>query len=350
MDKKRQMAFNLNNFLLAMSSLLDFKSNDLNKTSLNHYKRVCFIALNIGKKLNLNEKEMADLCSYSLVYDLKKEDLEKLPFVEKANVFENDLIENIIKFSSSLDRTFNLANNDIKNRFSCIEFVKENKDNYSKEIVESFLKISSNISFFLDIQSENEIINFIYSNLSDFTTILDFEEIVKLSVIFHNLENKDSQILQRASLLADEFEFEHKDKQVFLISSLLQNIGKLAIPSSVLNKKEKLLKEEYELIKSYPYYTKKILNSIMGFADISSLASKVQERVDGSGYINAFLGKDLSFKDRILACLVIYSALREKRAYRNEFTHKEAIEIMKTKANNGKIDKSIVEIFEKIYS
>ncbi len=70
--------------------------------------------------------------------------------------------------------------------------------------------------------------------------------------------------------------------------------------------------EEKEIIKSYPYYTKKVINSIMGFSDISSLSFKAQERLDGSGIFN-LSSKDLSFKDRLIICLIIYSALQRNK-------------------------------------
>ncbi|MGE4461821.1 MAG: HD-GYP domain-containing protein [Arcobacter sp.] len=349
MDKKKQMAFNLNNFLLSMSAILDYKQFDLEGTALNHFKRVTYIALNLGAKFNLEPKMMADLCSLSLIYNLEKKELEKIPFLNTKEFLEDSLIKEIIEFSSKLDKMFNLGNNQIENRFKAIEFAKENKENFSKDLIDNFLTVSSQISFWLDLQYENEILMYIYSSLHDFTTVLDFEEILNLTTIFHKLENKNSIIIQRASKIADEFNFEHKDKQIFLIATSLQNIGKMLIPNSILNKKEKLSFEEFEILKSYPYHTKRILGSIMGFNDILSLSIKVQERLDGSGYIYSLDGKNLSLKDRLLACLVIYNSLREDRVYRNSYNHLGAIELMKKESKSEKIDGSLVEIFERIF-
>lgn len=67
MDKKKQMQFNLNNFLLSTSIALDFVSKNRYKISLGHAKRVAFIALNIGIKFDLSPEELSDLCSYSLL-------------------------------------------------------------------------------------------------------------------------------------------------------------------------------------------------------------------------------------------------------------------------------------------
>lgn len=349
MDKKKQMVFNLNNFLLAMSNILDFKEFDLKKAQLNHFKRVSYIALNLGIKFNFEPKMMADLCSLALIYNLEKNELEKIPFLNTKEFLENSLIKEIIDFSSKLDKMFNLGDNQIENRVKTIEFVKENKENFSNELINNFLEVSSQISFWLDLQYENEILMYIYSSLHDFTTILDFEEILNLTTIFHKLENKNSQLLQRANIITDEFNFEHKDKQIFLIATSLQNIGKMMIPNSILNKKEKLSSSEFEIIKSYPYHTKRVLSSIMGFADILSLATKVQERLDGSGYIYGFEAKSLSLKDRLLSSLVIYNALREDRSYRSAFSHKEAIKIMENEAKIGKIDESLIGIFDEVF-
>ncbi len=290
MDKKKQMPFNLNNFLLATSLAFDFRKKDLENITLGHHKRVAFIALHLGIKYNLEPKQLADLCSYSLCYDFKKEDLEQLPFLEKSETLNNSLFLEIVSFASFLDKEFSLGIDNIENRIKAKEYIKQNKS--------ELLDISSQVGFFLDLLNENDILMFIYASLHDFTTILDFEEILKITTVFHKIVNPNSNLLILCEKITKEYDFEHKDKQTFLIANTLQNIGKLTIPSEILNKKEPLTSNEYEIIKAYPYYSKKILNNIMGFNDIAVWASKVQERVDGNGYPLGLSAKDLSLKDR----------------------------------------------------
>ncbi|MDD2887447.1 MAG: hypothetical protein PHY66_06555 [Aliarcobacter sp.] len=341
MDKKKQMPFNLNNFLLATSLAFDFRKKDLENTTLGHYKRVAFIALHLGIKHNLEPKQLADLCSYSLCYDFKKEDLEQLPFLEKSETLNNPLFLEIISFASFLDKEFSLGIDNIENRIKAKEYIKENKS--------ELLDISSQVGFFLDLLNENDILMFIYASLYDFTTILDFEEILKITTVFHKIVNPNSNLLILCEKITKEYDFENKDKQTFLIANSLQNIGKLTIPSKILNKKEPLTSNEYEIIKAYPYYSKKILNNIMGFNDIAVWASKVQERVDGSGYPLGLSAKDLSLKDRLMNTLNIYHALKEPRVYRTAFSHEKAIEIMKKEAKDGKLDMSLVEDFDRFF-
>lgn len=356
MNKKKQINFNLNNFLLAISVALDSKEENYNKNiSKNHSKRVAFLSLLIAKKLNLSESELSDLCAYSLSYKLIKEDelnISLLPFESHKNIFNKDSILNeIVDFSYLINSSFDLSKNDINQRETIVEFVKENiNKNFTKESADSFLDITSYINFWMNMQNENEILLYIYSNLNDFTKALDFEDLLKITRIFTNMLDNENDIIEKCEKMCNYYEFEHKDKYTFLVAASLQNIGKLMISNNILLKTSKLDKNEYELIKSYPYYTKMILNSIMGFNDISNLASKVQETLDGKGYPSQTSSNDLSFKDRLLSTLNIYNSLQSNKVYRKGYSHKDTIEIMEDLAISNKIDKSIIKDINTIFS
>lgn len=311
MDKKRQMAFNLNNFLLAFSEILNSK-------------KVAYIALNLALKYDFSKEKLSDLCSYSLICDLKKDDIKEFGFLNSSHLEDKTFLD-IVNLSSTICKNFDFSDDILNQKLSCLEFVKNL--NIEDKLKDSFFDISKKLSFWLDLQNDSEILIFIYSNLADFTKALDFEDILKMTTIFHKLQNPNSQILKYSFTLADYFNFEHKDKQIFLIASSLYNIGKLY---------------KYESIEEiYSYHTKRVLNQIMGFNDICSLCFKVEENLDGTG-VFGLVAKDLSFKDRLLICLVKYNNLKESNS------HKESINILKKESKDGKIDKSIVEVFEEI--
>lgn len=311
MDKKRQMAFNLNNFLLAFSEILNSK-------------KVAYIALNLALKYDFSQEKLSDLCSYSLIFDLKKDDIKEFDFLNSSHLEDKTFLD-IVNLSSTICKNFDFSDDILNQKLSCLEFVKNL--NMEDKLKETFFDISKKLSFWLDLQNDSEILIFIYSNLADFTKVLDFEDILKMTTIFHKLQNPNSQILKYSFILADYFNFEHKDKQIFLIASSLQNVAKLY---------------KYENIEEiYSYHTKRVLNQIMGFSDICSLCFKVEENFDGTG-VFGLTAKDLSFKDRLLICLVKYNNLKESNS------HKEAINILKKESKDGKIDKSIVEVFEEI--
>jgi len=378
MDKKKEINFNLNNFLLALSLPLDYVKMYRYSTSLNYSKRVAYLALNIGKALNLKPEEMSDLCSYSLVHSiglLKNKNISKeycessndiansLPFlVEQKDIlkYQNEyydgsglfglksdeipLLSQILSFAITIENKFDLFSLNAKSKPEVIDFVENNKEKYfSKEIVEIFLEISSKISFWLDLKNENEILYFIFANLHDFTTVLKFEDLLKITSKIYLVSDENSKLIEYSEKMVDFYKFEHKDKYTFLIATTLCKIGKLFIPLEIINKSTTLEDYEYEDIKSYPYYTNRVLNNIMGFNDINSWASKVQERCNNEGYPLEIGAKDLSLKDRLIAILIAYDSLRTTKSYRSGYSHEKSIEILKEMAKKGELDGSIVE-------
>lgn len=380
MDKKKEISFNLNNFLLALSFSLDYLRKDRCSNSLNYSKRVTYLALNIGKELELSPQKMSDLCSFSLVHSIglmntshiSKEYCESsntiasiLPFLDddKEDIlkYQNEyydgsgffglksdeipLFSQILSISIALENRFNLSAIKVKDRISVLSFIENSKNElFSKKLTEIFLKISQKTSFWLDLQNETEILYFIFGSLHDFTTTLTFEELYKITSSFYLINNVESKLLINLEKLMDFYNFEHKDKFTLLISASLCNIGKLCIPSSIINKKTKLEEWEYEEIKAYPYYTKKVLSNIMGFDDIASWASKVQEKPNGKGYPFCLEAKDLSLKDRLLSVVNSFSALNSDKVYRKAYNKDESIRILK----EGSYDLSIIEDLEKV--
>ncbi len=377
MDKKKQLIFNLNNFLLSTSHTLDFIESQYNNTKKNHSKKIAFLSLKIAQKLNLNPEEMFDLCAYSLCHDialneveikdenfanLSEEKIKDFPFlsnhknvlkyqnekIDGSGIFglkkdEIPLLSKIINFSHILDEKFDLSKKDVQNRKDINSFVKNNINIlFDENIANIFLEEVSKIEFFLDIESENDILQFIFNNLHDFTTALDFENVLNITKIFLNIIEQDSALISNCKKMCEFYEFEHKDKYTFLISASMSKIGKLLIPLTILQKENKLTENEYEEIKAYPYHNKKILSNILGFNDIALWSSKIQESLDESGYPYNISAKDMSLKDRLLGSVNIYTALTQIKSYRIAYSKSEAIDILKDMAKNRKVDISIV--------
>lgn len=383
MDKKKQIKFNMNNFLISTSLALDFMQYHRIGTSMGHSKRVAYIALKLGEKYDLESKDLSDLCSYALASNLGLSGcFNEKSFCEIANesvkdfVFQNEkqdillyqkecfdgsgpyelkgedipLFSQIIFLAKTLDDKFDLGIRNIQKRFEAVEFVKENINTiFCEDLVDKFFECVNDVSFWENMYSQDDTLMFIYSSFEDYTNPVDFETVVKIARVYHLLENFSSRFLDVCALVCDFYEFDHKDKMTFLIAASFANIGKLSISRRILDKKESLDAYEIEIIKAYPFYTNKILSNIIGFADITSWAIKVQERLDGSGYINSLDAKALAFKDRLLAVLYAYNALRERREYRDSYSHKDAIEVLKFEASENKFDEAIIKDIEEIF-
>jgi len=337
MNKKKEMNFNINNFLLATTNILDKRDIETNNVSEFHSLRVAYISLKIGEKLALEPKKMFDLCAYSLFHNYINKENAKLLGID----YMSDILSSVINFVHTLDEEFDFSSEKISNRKSIITYL--NSSAKIEKYADLLLDISSTIDFWMDCQSSNMMQQYIYSSLYDFTEVLTFEEVLKRTKMFGSLYQPVDTFLERCLKMITFYNFDEKDKWTFLIAASMIDFGKLSIPKSILEKKSKLTSDEYEIVKSNVYFNKNALRSIYGFEDISKWATKHQEQLDGDGYPSRFNASDLSLKDRLMSILHKYNALLSKKEYRAAYSEKESVNILELMNKNYQLDKAIVD-------
>ena len=201
------------------------------------------------------------------------------------------------------------------------------------------------------------VIDFLKKNLE--THIYDYsdQEIRNICQFFAQIVDYKSSITKNHSLgvadkcykMAKYYGFSD-DKAIRLyFAGAFHDIGKLIINNDILEKPGKLTSDEFDTIKTHAKATQMVLSNISGIEDICEWASRHHEKLDGSGYLRNLDASNLSFEDRLLCCIDIYSALTEKRSYKDTFVHEHSIDIMREMADNMKIDKDIVEDINKYF-
>jgi len=342
MNKKKEMNFNLNNFLLAVTDILDVRDIGVNGVSKSHSLRIAYICLKLGEQLSLQPKEMFDLCAYSLFHNYINDSNVTLLGIDN----NKNKLSNIIDYIHTIDEKYDFSKITIENRLKIQEDIKNNSN---QELQDSFLEISSTIDFWMDCQSSNMIVQYIYSTLYDFTEVLTFEEMLKRTSMFGGLYEEVDTFLNRCKKMTEFYNFEEKDNWTFLIAASMLNFGKLSISTEITDKTTTLTDEEYELLKSNIYHNKNALRSVYGFDDISKWATRHQEQLDGNGYPSRIKASELSLKDRLMAILNIYNSLLTDKTYRSVFSHEEAIKILNLKAKNYHLDKAIIKDLEQVF-
>ena len=104
--------------------------------------------------------------------------------------------------------------------------------------------------------------------------------------------------------------------------ALLNDIGKIGIPDTIINKPGKLSAEEFAVIKRHPSIGAKILENITEFPDIATGAHWHHERYDGKGYPDGLAGENIPEQARIIAVADCYDALTSRRSYRDMLSQK----------------------------
>ncbi len=106
----------------------------------------------------------------------------------------------------------------------------------------------------------------------------------------------------------------------------LHDIGKLAIQDSVLNKKETLTPEEWDLIHQHPAIGEDILRSAVFDKELLAIVRGHHEHYDGTGYPDQLAGEGINLYAQILAVADAYDAMTTDRAYRAALSRETAIE------------------------
>ena len=145
-----------------------------------------------------------------------------------------------------------------------------------------------------------------------------------------------------------------EDVRDLIRSAPLHDIGKIGINDDILRKASTLDYDEFEYMKTHTILGKETFEKIMKETGenrflllAKDLAYCHHERWDGTGYPNGLKGEDIPFYARILAIVDVYDALTSRRTYKEAFSHREAVEIIR----NGRgtlFDPELVDVFVEI--
>jgi HD-GYP domain-containing protein (c-di-GMP phosphodiesterase class II) len=152
-----------------------------------------------------------------------------------------------------------------------------------------------------------------------------------------------TQIANKAYFMGNYYKYEPQETAELYLAASLHDLGKLAVPSDILEKPGKLTAEEFEIIKGHARLTWELLSGIDGFETICRWASDHHEKLDGSGYPFGKKAPELDVNSRLLACLDIYQAISEERPYHPGRNHEDTMRILYEMADAGKIDGGIVK-------
>jgi HD-GYP domain-containing protein (c-di-GMP phosphodiesterase class II) len=123
----------------------------------------------------------------------------------------------------------------------------------------------------------------------------------------------------------------------------LHDVGKLAVPTSILEKPGPLDAHEWAVMKSHTYYTRKVLTAGGALSEIAESAAFHHERIDGGGYPFHVEGAGLDEGARLMAVADIFTAVCEDRPYRAGMSRDSAVSVLRDGAAGGAIDPRVVE-------
>jgi putative nucleotidyltransferase with HDIG domain len=146
-----------------------------------------------------------------------------------------------------------------------------------------------------------------------------------------------------ACVLADSMGMDSRSLFWFRLGALLHDIGKIIVPTEVLNKADKLTDEEWSIMKRHPEAGLELVADIDFPGDVRAIIRNHHERWDGTGYPDGLAGEAIPFAARILCVADVYDALTSARSYRDSLSHARAVEVMRN--SPGQFDPALLDAF-----
>lgn len=147
--------------------------------------------------------------------------------------------------------------------------------------------------------------------------------------------------------LARQLELDAEQTRKAGLAGLLHDVGKMAIPSDILDKPGKLTDEEFAIIKSHPVQGHKMLLEGQGVDEAAlDVALHHHEKIDGSGYPEGLRADEISLFAKMGAVCDVYDAITSNRPYKSGWDPAESLKKM-AEWSKGHFDQAIFQAFVK---
>lgn len=397
---RHKISVNLGNLVLSLSEAIDLAIPSLAQ----HQQRTSFIVLEMGKTAKLSDEILEKIFIAALLHDVGALSLEEkisLLNFETLNIEDHcirgELLLNNVHWLKDAAKIVRFHHKEWKHWEESIEtplvlesqllfladYVERliNRDHYilhqhediiekvkslsgslfHSQIVDIFLTVSKREEFWLDLVSSR-----LYSLLLNEGPFrkreIDLSNISLMTELFQKIIDFRSRftathsagVSATSKMLSRIIGLSKIEIRLMEVAGNLHDLGKLAIPNSILEKPGKLTKKEMAVMKSHTYYTYSIINTIDGLQQVAEWAAYHHERLDGSGYPFRCKADELDTGARILMVADIFTALAEDRPYRKGMSREGIVQIIKQFSDRQLLDSMIVRLlfenFDEIFS
>ena len=148
------------------------------------------------------------------------------------------------------------------------------------------------------------------------------------------------RVAQAMGMSADELRY-------IRYGALLHDLGKLAVPESILAKPGPLTDDEWRIVLTHPEHARQMLATVPHLSRAIDIPYAHHERWDGTGYPRGLRGEQIPLAARIFAVVDVWDTLCSDRPYRKRWTPKKARDYIRSLAGTS-FDPAVVDIFLKV--
>ncbi len=129
-------------------------------------------------------------------------------------------------------------------------------------------------------------------------------------------------------------------------AGVVHDIGKVAVPDSILLKPGRLTEEEWKLVREHPVVGERICAPLKSFRLLLPIIRHHHEKCDGSGYPDGLRGDQMPVTAKILQIVDVFDALTTVRPYKSAFSTQDALQILVEEVAKGWWDPQVFAEFD----
>jgi putative two-component system response regulator len=133
-------------------------------------------------------------------------------------------------------------------------------------------------------------------------------------------------------------------------AGIVHDIGKIAVPDSILLKTGPLTGDEWKIMREHPINGEHICMPLKSFRCVHPIIRHHHEKLDGSGYPDGIKGTEIPLTARVLQIVDVYDALTTERPYKRALSINESFEIMEAEVKKGWWDPDVFKEFRDMVS
>jgi putative nucleotidyltransferase with HDIG domain len=158
----------------------------------------------------------------------------------------------------------------------------------------------------------------------------NFVQRIMLSLKMHDSETYDHclRVAHETMALAKDLGLSDLEQSVCMYAGLLHDVGKVKVPSYIINKPGKLTPAEYDLMKRHAEFGAEMiapLESLPFFKKVAEAILYHHERVDGQGY-HGLSNEQIPYVSKLILAVDTVDAMTQDRPYRKGCTMERAME------------------------
>ena len=148
--------------------------------------------------------------------------------------------------------------------------------------------------------------------------------------------------------IADELGLDEDDRRLVEFGALLHDVGKIAVPKSIVNKPGPLDDDEWAVMRQHTIAGQRMLDKVGGsMTDVGQIVRASHEHWDGGGYPDGIAGEDVPLPARIVSVADTFHAITTTRPYRRAQTSDAAIKELRACAGT-QFDPEVVDALVRV--